>query len=227
MRDARRPSVSSVASTTYQRRSISLSRTVYGLRVHRSSCSGVCSGVVRPHRPEDDAPEAQALGRDCRPVEGRSADRRAPPATACFIHPAVTDLEEDGHDPSHHPAQEGVGRDVDRHERSGPPDPDRMHGPDRLPVRRPEGAEVVPADRRPTRPAPSRRYRVGPAPRAPYARGAGCAARSRRCSGTPGTAPRSEGRTRSGPGAPRGSPRPRGSSASSARPRSVAGEPPG
>ena len=41
--------------------------------------------------------------------------------------------------------KERIRRDVDRHERSVLPDPDPLHGPDRLPVRRPEGAEVVAA----------------------------------------------------------------------------------
>jgi hypothetical protein len=58
----------------------------------------------------------------------------------------VTGLQESGHDPSHHLSQEGVGRDVDRHAKPFPPDADPMHGPDRLPVRRPEGAKVVTAN---------------------------------------------------------------------------------
>jgi len=67
----------------------------------------------------------------------------------------VSDLEEGGYDPSHHLAQEGIGRDVDRHERSCPPDSDRVNGPHRLPVRYPEGAEVVAAHQ--DRPGPLHR----------------------------------------------------------------------
>ena len=113
-----------------------------GLRVHRSSCSPFGS----PGRsPEGDAPEAEPLCRGRRPVEGRSGTGECRP-DRCLIHLAEADLQEDGHHPPDHPAQEGVGPDVDRHEPALPPDPDRMHGPDRRAVRRPEGAEVVPAD---------------------------------------------------------------------------------
>ncbi len=58
----------------------------------------------------------------------------------------MTDVQKDCHHPADHPPEEGIRSDVDRHERSLPPDPDRMDGPDRLSaLRRSEGAEVVPA----------------------------------------------------------------------------------
>jgi hypothetical protein len=70
----------------------------------------------------------------------------------------VSDLEEDGHNPSHHLAEKGIGRDVDRHERTFPPDPDRVNGPHRLPVRHPEGTKVVTANK--DRPDPLHRGNI-------------------------------------------------------------------
>ena len=95
--------------------------------------------------PEGDAPEAQPFCRGCGPVEGWPGAGECRP-DRCLIHLSETDLQEDGHHAPDHPAQEGVGPDVDRHQPAFPSDPDRMHGPDRRSVRRPEGAEVVPAD---------------------------------------------------------------------------------
>jgi hypothetical protein len=95
--------------------------------------------------PEGDAPEAQPLCWGCRPVEGRSGTGECRP-DRYFIHLSETDLQEDGHHAPDHPTQEGVGPDVDRHQPAFPSDPDRMHGPDRRSVRRPEGTEVVSAD---------------------------------------------------------------------------------
>ena len=75
-----------------------------------------------------------------------------------------THLDEAGHDPPDHLAQKGIGGDVDRHQRPFPPDPDPVEGPDRLPVRHPEGGEVVPANE--DRPGPRHRGGVewGPHP---------------------------------------------------------------
>jgi hypothetical protein len=44
-------------------------------------------------------------------------------------------LQEEGDHPPDHPAEEGIGPDVDRHEPTLPPDPDRVNGPNRLRVR--------------------------------------------------------------------------------------------
>ncbi len=197
IRDARRPSVSSVASTTYQRRSISLSRSVIGLRVHRSSCSPF---VRRGAPSEDDAPEAQPLGRGGCPVEGRSSGRRAPRRP--LSHPSCHGRPPGGRPRSAGPSRAGRRRPGRRSSRAGlsaGPGPHARSGPVTGPSPRRRGSRA--GRRRPTRLAPSRRCRAGPAPRARCAREAGCAARSRRCSGTPGTAPHSGGGTRPGPGA--------------------------
>ena len=63
-------------------------------------------------------------------------------------HRPAPDLQEDGHDSPDHAPEEGIRSDVDRHERSLPPDPNRVDGPDRrsVPDHRPEGTEVVPAN---------------------------------------------------------------------------------
>ncbi len=66
-------------------------------------------------------------------------------ANGRFSQLSATHLQEAGHDPTDHLAKEGICRDVDRHDRSRPPDPDPVQGPDRLPVRSPEGPEVVAA----------------------------------------------------------------------------------
>src|SRR5258705_273002 len=104
--------------------------------------------------PEDDSPETEALRRGGCPIEGRASSGECRPDVR-LIQFSATDLQEDGHDTPDHPPQEGVGPDVDRHELTRPADPDRVNGPNRLPVRRPEGAEVVSADE--DRPGPLHR----------------------------------------------------------------------
>ena len=191
---------------------------------HRSSFVSV---RARRSSPEDDPPQAEALRRGDRPVEGRSPRRRAPPATAASsISPRPTSRR-----------TATIRRTIPRRKASAATsivtsDPARrtrtaVHGPDRLVRSAAPKAGSRAGPRGPTRLAPSRRRRAGPAPRARDARGAGCAARSRRCSGTPGTAPRSGGGTRPAPVGGRGSRRPPGASASSARPSSSAASRPG
>jgi hypothetical protein len=190
--DARRPSVWSAASTTYQRRSTSLSRSVC-----RSGCysspsvipSSSDRSVRSAVRTKDDPSQTESLAGATAPFRAGCREASASATAASSSFPA--DLQEGGHDSPDHLAQEGVGGDVDRHQRARPPDPDPMQGPDRLPVRRPEGAEVVSAHQ--DRPGPLHRGGIerDPNTRAQTARGSGCAARSTRCSGTPGTAPQS------------------------------------
>ena len=81
------------------------------------------------------------------PVAGRCPGGQGLP-DLFLCHVTAPDLQEDGHDPPHHPPEEGIRPDVDRHERPLPPDPDRVNGSDRraVPDHHPEGAEVVPAD---------------------------------------------------------------------------------
>ena len=64
------------------------------------------------------------------PVEGRSRTGECRPDRV-DLHLSQADLQEDGHHPTDHPPQEGIGPDVDRHEPALPPDPDRHDGPDR------------------------------------------------------------------------------------------------
>src|SRR4029078_13471291 len=96
---------------------------------------------------EDDAPEAESAGRGLCPVAGRAPSGERRP-DVLFVHVSLAGLQEDGDHPPDHAPEEGVRPDVDRHEHSLPPDPDRMDGPARRPILedRPEGAEVVPAD---------------------------------------------------------------------------------
>ena len=85
------------------------------------------SSPLRPS--QDDPPEAQPSGRGGCPVEGRSTigqGRR----DRVIIHLSAADLQQEGDHPADHPAEEGIGSDVDRHEPALPPDPDRVHGPD-------------------------------------------------------------------------------------------------
>src|SRR5258706_14026723 len=112
------------------------------LRVHRSSIVSVgASGSPS----EDDSPETEALRRGGCPIEGRSSSGECRPDVR-LIQFSATDLQDDGNDSADPSPQEGVGPDFDRHELTRPADPDRVNGPNRLPVRRPEGAEVVSAD---------------------------------------------------------------------------------
>ena len=151
MREARRPSVSSVASTTYQRRSISLSRTDVGLRVHRSSCSPSFSAC---RSPEGDAAEAEPLGRGGGSVEGRSPVGECRPEPA-FIHLPRPTSRRTATMRRTIPRRKASARTSIVTSRPSRRTRTAMHGPDRRAVRRPEGAEVVPADE--DRPGPLHR----------------------------------------------------------------------
>jgi hypothetical protein len=84
--------------------------------------------------PDGDAAKTQSLGRRRCTVKGRrSCDKRR--RELIFVQLSFADLQEGGDHPADHPPKEGIGADVDRHEPAVPPDPDRMHGPDRLAVR--------------------------------------------------------------------------------------------
>ena len=143
MRDARRPSVSSAASTTYQRRSISLSRA------RRSSCSSFFVVLRLPsvpcRRPRTTRRRQSPCAGARRPVEGRppGGQRRARPPSASIL-PRPTSRRTATIRRTI-PRRKASAADVDRHERSLRRTRTAVNGPDRRPVRRPEGAEVVPA----------------------------------------------------------------------------------
>ena len=106
-----------------------------------------CSRCFLLHRPSEDDPlQAQPPGRCGCPVEGRSAARqvpRRPPLRPAIPLPTSRRMATIRRTMPRRKASAG---DVDRHQRACPPDPDPVQGPDRLPVLRPEGAEVVPAN---------------------------------------------------------------------------------
>ena len=142
-RDARRPSVSSAASTTYQRRSISALAERVGLGVHLSPCSPF-DPAARERRPRTTRRSTgHAPGHSPRrgPAVRRRAPRRPP---LSVILPCPTSRR-----------TATIRRTIPRRKASAVTsivttrplrrDPDRVNGPDRRPVRRPEGAEVVPA----------------------------------------------------------------------------------
>ena len=118
-----------------------------GLRAHRFSVVSVCRLCPTPPPPEGDAPEAEPASRGGCPVASRSSGRRAPPGP--LSRSFFRARPRGGRPRCAGPCPGGRRRpNVDRHELTLPPDPDRMHGPDRrlVPVHRPEGREVVPAD---------------------------------------------------------------------------------
>src|SRR3990172_3385478 len=103
----------------------------------RSSLLSSFPSVGGSTSPDGDTPQTQPMRRGTRPVEGRTPLRQGG-GYVILVHLAAPDLDEDGHDPSYHPPQEGIGPDVDDDRPTGPPHPDRLNGPDRVPIGRPK-----------------------------------------------------------------------------------------